>query len=67
MDLTTTGPESLIDDDTLFNQKTPDEEVDEDERLSGQVVKLIWSCSKLPKKSLQAIWFVFYRFAKPCR
>jgi hypothetical protein len=33
---------------------------DDDPRLSGNVVRLIWSCSKLPKHILKAIWYVTF-------
>jgi hypothetical protein len=57
MDITT-------DDSALDNSAKPSTNLegglnhDDNPRLSGNVVRLIWSCSKLPKHTLKVIWYV---------
>lgn len=49
VDLTTNGAEVL--EDAAGSSALVDEE-----RLPGSVIRLIWSCSRLPKDSLRKIW-----------
>ena len=59
-----TSIDITTDDSALDSSRKPNRNLegglnhDDDPRLSGNVVRLIWSCSKLPKRTLKAIWYV---------
>ena len=56
VDLTTVDPPTdQPPEQTPHTREPPNEE---ERRLSGRVVKLIWECSRLPRDTLRAIWQV---------
>jgi len=64
-----TNPE----DHPILSSKADNDESDDaeqtpvgpEERLSGRIVKLVWSASKLDRQKLRDIWYVSWRFNAP--
>lgn len=56
VDLTTNGAEDLEGLEKVLADAAGSSALPDEERLPGSVVRLIWSCSNLPKDSLQRIW-----------
>jgi len=56
IDLTTNGAEGLEGLEQVLADAVGSSALPDEERLPGSVVRLIWSCSKLPKDTLRRIW-----------
>ena len=56
VDLTTNGAEDLERLEKVLADAAGSSALPDEERLPRSVVRLIWSCSRLPKDSLQKIW-----------
>jgi hypothetical protein len=56
VDLTTNGMEGLEGLEKVLADAVGSSALPDEERLPASVVRLIWSCSNLPKEALQKIW-----------